>query len=269
MQVNNLETESDLQLLIEAAQAAGNIAKKFWRKDPKTWEKEAGAGPVTEADLAVNDMLEHELRAARPDFGWLSEESVDDPARLTCDACFIIDPIDGTRAFMEGSDGFSHSLAISRGGQITAGVVFLPIRDEIYTATDTGFASRNGVAMTPSPSAPFGPATTVITSAASFAPHQWRLGAPPLVTRKFRSSLAWRLCLVAEGRFDIALSLRPAWEWDIAAGTLIATRAGLISTDREGNPLLFNRAVPQSSGLITAQADLHQTMKDRIAPFSG
>ena len=261
--------ENDLTLLIEAAQAAGEIAKRFWREDPQVWEKDAGAGPVTEADLAVNDMLEAELRAARPDYGWLSEESVDDPARLEHDACFIIDPIDGTRAFIEGSDGFSHSLAVSRGGQITAGVVFLPIRDEIYTATDTGPALRNGETISPVPSAPLSPQTTIITSAASFAPHHWQLGAPPLVTRTFRSSLAWRLCLVAEGRFDIALSLRPAWEWDIAAGSLIAARAGVISSDRIGNALRFNQVIPQSNGLITAQPMLHRTMLDQIAPFPG
>jgi myo-inositol-1(or 4)-monophosphatase len=261
--------ESDLSLLVEAAQAAGEIAKHFWRKAPKVWEKDAGAGPVTEADLAVNEMLETELRAVRPDYGWLSEESVDDSARLERDACFIIDPIDGTRAFIEGSDGFSHSLAISRGGRITAGVVFLPIRNEMYTATETGPALRNGVAISRPPSSPFGPQTTVITSAASFAPHHWICGTPPNVTRKFRSSLAWRLCLVADGRFDIALSLRPAWEWDIAAGSLIAARAGVMSSDRSGGALRFNQAIPQSNGLITAQPDLHSAISKQIAPHSG
>lgn len=261
--------ENDLTLLIDASQAAGEIAKRFWRNDPQAWEKEAGAGPVTEADLAVNAMLEAELRAARPDYGWLSEESLDDPARLDQEMCFIIDPIDGTRAFIEGSDGFSHSLAIARGGRITAGVVFLPIREEIYTATETGPALRNGVPLAPNQSAPLTPQTTIITSAASFAPHHWRNDTPPEVTRTFRSSLAWRLCLVAEGRFDIALSLRPAWEWDIAAGALIAERAGVISSDRIGDALIFNRALPQSNGLITAQPALHRAMLDQIVPYPG
>jgi myo-inositol-1(or 4)-monophosphatase len=257
---------NDLTLLIEAAKASGEIAKRFWRQSPEIWEKDAGAGPVTEADLAVNAMLESELRAARPDYGWLSEESTDDPARLDHETCFIIDPIDGTRAFIEGSDGFSHSLAIARGGQVTAAVVYLPIRDEIYTATAAGPAQRNGIPLAPPPSAPLGKETTIITSAASFAPHHWRGGEVPEVTRTFRSSLAWRLCLVAEGRFDIALSLRPAWEWDIAAGALIAARAGVISTDRTGAPLRFNRPTPQSNGLITAQPDLHRVLAAKILP---
>ena len=266
MPENEAIAQRDLSLLIEAAKASGEIAKRYWRQSPEIWEKDAGAGPVTEADLAVNAMLEAKLRSARPDYGWLSEESTDDPARLTHEACFIIDPIDGTRAFIEGSDGFSHSLAIARSGVVTAAVVYLPIRDEIYTATQTGLALCNGTPLTPALSAALSKDTTVITSAASFAPQHWRNGAAPQVTRTFRSSLAWRLCLVAEGRFDIALSLRPAWEWDIAAGALIAERAGVISTDRTGARLRFNRPLPQSNGLITAQPDLHQAIAAQILP---
>jgi myo-inositol-1(or 4)-monophosphatase len=263
---SNTSHQDDLAILIEAAKASGEIASRFWRKNPEVWEKDAGAGPVTEADLAINAMLEAELRRARPDYGWLSEESVDDLARLDRESCFIIDPIDGTRAFIEGADGFSHSLAISRGGQVTAAVVFVPMRGDLYTATVDGPSLLNGEHLAPADSAPLGPETTVITSAASFAPHHWRAGNVPQVTRTFRSSLAWRLCLVASGRFDVALSMRPAWEWDIAAGALIAGRAGVISTDRQGLALTFNRAIPQSNGLITAQPSLHQSMLDRIVP---
>ena len=97
----------DLDLLIQAAQDAGQIARRYWRREPATWEKDDGAGPVTEADLAVNDFLIDRLLGARPDYGWLSEESPDDPARMDAAHCFIIDPIDGTRAFIDGQEGFS------------------------------------------------------------------------------------------------------------------------------------------------------------------
>ena len=108
----------DLSLLERAAREAGEIALRYWRRDPQVWDKADGAGPVTEADLAVNAHLEQMLRAARPDYGWLSEESPDDPARLAAGHCFVIDPIDGTRAFIDGLAGFSHSLAIARGRDI-------------------------------------------------------------------------------------------------------------------------------------------------------
>ena len=229
-------------------------------------ERERGdAGPEGEGPLEAVE-VEQQSAEQRPDDGLLSEEEKDNPERLSNSRVWIIDPVDGTRAFIEGSDGFSHSLAIARRGQVTAAVVYLPIRDEIYTATAAGPALRNGMPLAPGPSAPLGKETTIITSAASFAPHHWRGGDVPEVTRTFRSSLAWRLCLVAEGRFDIALSLRPAWEWDIAAGALIAARAGVISTDRTGAPLRFNRPTPQSNGLITAQPDLHRTLAAKILP---
>ncbi|MBL9052808.1 MAG: 3'(2'),5'-bisphosphate nucleotidase CysQ, partial [Tabrizicola sp.] len=106
----------DLDLLTEAARAAGRIALGFWRKDPKVWDKGAEHGPVTEADLAVNDMLKTRLQAARPGYGWLSEETPDDTARLDSDWVFIIDPIDGTRAFVAGEENFAHSLAVAHRG---------------------------------------------------------------------------------------------------------------------------------------------------------
>ena len=113
----------DLRLLQDAAREAGDIALRYWRQDPQAWDKGGGAGPVSEADLAVNAHLETVFRAARPDYGWLSEESPDEPSRLDAAHCFIIDPIDGTRSFLDGQEGFSISLAIATGERITAAVV--------------------------------------------------------------------------------------------------------------------------------------------------
>ncbi|TAG15735.1 MAG: 3'(2'),5'-bisphosphate nucleotidase CysQ, partial [Rhodobacterales bacterium] len=125
----------DLALLTEAAREAGRIALRYWRREPKVWDKGGDHGPVTEADLAVNDMLKLMLLSARPDYGWLSEETPDDAARLSAETVFIIDPIDGTRAFVAGEETFAHSLAVAHQGKVTAGVVFLPALDKIYTAS--------------------------------------------------------------------------------------------------------------------------------------
>lgn len=250
------EPDQDLALLVDAARAAGEIAKRFWRRDPEVWEKDAGAGPVTEADLAVNAMLEAELQAARPDYGWLSEESPDDTARLAAEHVFIVDPIDGTRAFIDGQDSFAHSLAVARDGVVTAGVVYLPLRDLLYTATIGGPALLNGEPMTGTvPRALEG--AQVLTSAISQDPAHWRSGAAPAYRRVFRPSLAWRLCLVAEGRYDATISLRAAWEWDIAAGALIAERAGITVSDRNGQPIRYNDPKAQANGLLVAPGSLH------------
>ena len=130
--------DTDLSLLIRVAKGAGQIAMRYWRNSPRAWDKDDGAGPVTEADLAVNAYLEAQLRAARPDYGWLSEESPDDATRTQCDHVFIIDPIDGTRAFIAGERSFAIALAVARKGAATSGVVYLPALDKIYAATIDG-----------------------------------------------------------------------------------------------------------------------------------
>ena len=253
----------DLALLHEAALEAGRIAMRHWRRDPRVWDKDGGAGPVTEADLAVNTCLEAMLRGARPGYGWLSEESPDDPARLDAQYCFIIDPIDGTRAFIDGLSGFSHSLAIARGRDIIAAVVHLPAQDLTYAAHENGPALLNGAPIAASHHAFQG--ADVLTSKPALDPVHWRGVVPPL-KRSFRPSLAWRLCLVAEGRFDAAFSVRPAWEWDIAAGSLIARRAGCTGSDLSGQPLRFNTPTALNDGLIVARQGLHDAMLAAMTP---
>ncbi|MEO1612121.1 MAG: inositol monophosphatase family protein, partial [Pseudomonadota bacterium] len=132
----------DLALLMDRARAAGEIARKFHRTDVATWEKDHGAGPVTEADIAIDRMLRAELTAARPDHGWLSEETEDDKSRTEAHRAFIVDPIDGTRAFMRGDDTFCHALAIAEAGEIVAAAAYFPIKDQMYWATKGGGAWR-------------------------------------------------------------------------------------------------------------------------------
>lgn len=255
-----MPANDDLALLTDAARAAGEIALRYWRKRPDAWEKPGGAGPVTEADLAVNAMLHAELGAARPDYGWLSEETPDDAVRLGRGRSFIVDPIDGTRAFIEGDAAFSHSLAIAEAGRVTAAVVYLPAKDALYAATGTGEATLNGQPIRASRRTEADGAT-LLTSRPNLAPEHWKGGAPPPFRRTFRASLAWRLCLVAEGRFDAMLSLRPTWEWDIAAGDLIARSAGAEVTDRMGRAIAYNAAEPRTQGIIAAPAPLWRAIR--------
>ena len=198
----------DLALLTHAARAAGDIALRFWRQSPDAWEKPDGTGPVTEADLAVNAMLRDTLQLARPDYGWLSEEDADTTARLSTPRQFIIDPIDGTRAFMAGEEAFAHSLAVTENGTVIAGVVYLPALDRLYTATATGPALKDGEPISASLQTEIEGAT-LLTTPPNLAPQHWTGGVPD-VKRSFRTSLAYRLCLVAEGRHDGMLTLRDA-----------------------------------------------------------
>jgi myo-inositol-1(or 4)-monophosphatase len=246
----------DLDLLTHAALDAGKIALGFWKNNPQVWDKDGT--PVTEADIAVNDMLRTRLCGARPGYGWLSEETPDDPARLACDHVFIVDPIDGTRAFVAGEETFAHSLAVARGGQVIAGVVYLPALDRLYTASLTAPALCDGQPIAPSGRVQVDGAT-LLTSRPNLDPAHWPGGVPP-VRRTFRASLAYRMCLVAEGRHDAMLTLKDAWEWDIAAGALICARAGARVTDRTGAALPFNRAHPQTAGVIAATPAVHDAL---------
>ncbi|WP_295042363.1 3'(2'),5'-bisphosphate nucleotidase CysQ [uncultured Paracoccus sp.] len=255
--------EADLALLLRAAQVAGPIAMSFWGAAPKAWDKPGDAGPVTEADLAVNDALHALLTGERPDYGWLSEESEADAARLDARRCFIIDPIDGTRAFIAGQQGFAHSLAVAEGCRIIAAVVHLPAMNLTFTAHADGPALLNGQPIRPKDAGIRG--ARVLTYKAATDPEHWKNGLTPPFHREFRPSLAWRLCLVAEGRFDAALSLRGVWEWDIAAGSLIAERAGARATDRHGQPMRFNSPRAMVDGMIVAGPGLHGELQAGLA----
>lgn len=238
---------------------------RHWRQAPQVWEKPDGQGPVSAADLAVNEALHSHLRAARPEYGWLSEETADTTDRLTTRTQFILDPIDGTRTFLQGDSAFSHALAVVHDGQVTAGVVYLPAQDRLYAATATGPATLNGVEIRASACETMAQARA-LTGKATLNPEHWPGGVPAL-QRHFRASMAWRLCLVAEGAFDAMLTMRPSWEWDIAAGSLIASRAGARVTDRTGTALRFNAPDPRSAGVVVAAPVLHADLIARLTPL--
>lgn len=243
------DVASDLELLLVAARQAGAIALKHFRSDPDTWDKGDGAGPVTEADLEVDTYLRQALTSARPDYGWLSEETEDSADRLARSHVFIVDPIDGTRSFIDGSPTWAVSLAVVRDGQPTAAVVHLPARDLTYAAALGAGATKNGVSICAS--AISDPNTAQVLSAkVNFREDHWHRDPPPRPNLSYRSSLAYRLSLVAEGRFDAMLTLRRTWEWDVAAGTLIVTEAGGKVHTMEGVPPQFNSPSAALPGIL-------------------
>ncbi|MEL6914821.1 MAG: 3'(2'),5'-bisphosphate nucleotidase CysQ [Pseudomonadota bacterium] len=242
-----------LELLEDAAREAGEIALRHFRSDPKTWDKGGGAGPVTEADLAVDTHLRQRLLGALPGMGWLSEETEDGPDRLSRAATFIVDPIDGTRAFIEGSNTWAISAALVEEGRPVAAVVHLPARALTYTAARGQGARKNGAPIRAAREST--PETADVLSARSnFTPRYWRR-VPPRPELSFRSSLAYRMALVAEGRFDAMLTLRNTWEWDVAAGTLLVTEGGGRVTTTRGAPR-FNGPSAALPGLLAGAETL-------------
>ncbi|SDI63998.1 inositol monophosphatase family protein [Aliiruegeria lutimaris] len=255
--------DSDLSLLIEAARAAGEIGRKHFTSGHRVWEKDDGQGPVTEADLEVDAMLRERLTSARPGYGWMSEESEDDPERLGRARVFVVDPIDGTRAFTEGSKTWAHSLAVVECGRPVAAVVYLPMLGKLYSAEDGKGARFNDHPIAASPRQAFDGAD-ILAAHPTFNARHWKGGAPT-VKRHFRSSLAYRLSLVGEGRFDGMLTLRDSWEWDIAAGALIAAESGARVSDRHGAQIRFNTVERCAQGIVCATPGVHGEILARLA----
>lgn len=252
---------TDLPLLIDSSLIAGQIACSYWRRAPEVWTKE-DRSPVSAADVAVDEAMREALLAARPDYGWMSEESPDDPDRLKRRHCFILDPIDGTRAFLKGEQTWGVSLAVADRGRVTSAVIHMPAKRLTYTAALDRGAYLNGTPIRASDRADADGAR-LLASKPTYGDMNWaRL---PRFERLFRSSLAYRIACVAEGRADAMLTLRDAWEWDTAAGALVAAEAGARVTDRHGAELRFNTPGRKSAGVLTANPALHGAIRAALA----
>lgn len=235
----------DLQLLRSTAVTAGIIAAGYFRRDVKNWTKEFGS-PVSEADIVLDKFLHSALTTARPDYGWLSEESADNSERLDRRRVFIVDPIDGTRGFIRGENSWSVSLAVVEDGIAIAGVVYAPARDEMYEAARGSGALLNGKPLVrervPGRTAPLIPAPGAVHQELQAAGlHYSRGPAYP--------SLAYRLVQVATGKLDAAVARRGAQDWDIAAAAVILEEAGIDFADVCMGALRFNRAETRHGAL--------------------
>jgi len=237
--------DTDIDLIRTAAAEAGRIAMGFFGRDPEVWMK-GGVSPVSEADYAVDAFLKATLRAARPDYGWLSEETVDTPERLSARRPFVVDPIDGTRAFLDRRDLWCVSIAVVEDGRPLAGVLDCPARGEVFVAGLGTGATLNGapvaVRAQGAPPAVAGPDRLVSSLPPAFRPPRQHPYVP---------SLAYRLAMVAAGRIDGTFVKANSHDWDLAAADLILAEAGGQIRDAQGRLLLYADADP-SHGLLAA-----------------
>lgn len=257
--------EDDLKLLKSAAVHAGIIALGFFRTELRTWTKNV-TSPVSEADIAVDHFLIGALRGARPDYGWLSEETADSPARLDSERVFIVDPIDGTRGFIKGEDSWTISLAVVEAGRPIAGVVYAPVRDEMYMAGLGLGAHRNGVPMrTEGPASP----NPIIPAPAAVHKELAALGLNHTEGPAY-PSLAYRLVQVAAGTLDAAVARRGAQDWDIAGADIILTEAGARLEDVcLGTPVYNGPDTRHAALAATADASLLSPLRDALRVVYG
>jgi myo-inositol-1(or 4)-monophosphatase len=257
--------DSDLDLLKSAVHEAGKIALNFFGGHYKRWTKDGGS-PVTEADLAVDTFLKNTLRPARPGYGWLSEESLDDPARLEARRVFVVDPIDGTVAFMKGRPHFTICAAVVEDGRPIAGVVFNPAADENFTAETGSGAFLNDAPIHVG-------RRTEIAGCRLLGNKQVFADWPPMHVENF-SSIAYRVALVAAGRFDAMISLTTKRDWDMAAADIILNEAGGRLVGPNDAPLGYNgplalqgatiAAGPGLTGPLLAELAAKNSLKPRL-----
>lgn len=250
----------DLDLLRAAAAEAGRIALTYFRKDPEVWMK-PGDSPVSKADIAVDLFLRDTLLAARPDYGWLSEETVDDPARLKRERIFVVDPIDGTRAFIEGREVWCVSVAVVERGRAVAGVLDCPAKGEIYWAESGRGAFKDGVRLSVRE-----PGDPIVVG-----------GPKPMVNalpdglrdrirhRSHIPSLAYRLAMVAEGSLDATFVKPDSHDWDIAAADLVLAEAGGTLLDPSGKRPHVGGPVPRHGPLVAGHGPLLEAMSAVLA----
>jgi myo-inositol-1(or 4)-monophosphatase len=259
---------SDLSLererLIAAVRDGGALALKTFRNSPKQWAKGA-TSVVCEADLAVDELLKARLADG---FGWLSEETEDDPARLDAERTWIVDPIDGTRSYLAGRDDWCVSAALAVAGRPVLGAIFAPVTDELFVAIAGEGATRNGVPIGASSSASLNGAT--VAGPKKFL--TWLEGVDPAVVAIPRiGSLALRLTRVAQGAIDLAFAGGSSHDWDLAAADLLVHEAGGAMTTLAGQLLTYNRPEPVHSPLIAAGKARHAALiglvRDRPAHF--
>ncbi|MDE1159601.1 MAG: 3'(2'),5'-bisphosphate nucleotidase CysQ [Neorhizobium sp.] len=244
--------QSDLGLIREAARQAAEIALGFFGQSPEVWWKNEGSSPVSAADFAANDRLQALLMAARPSYGWLSEETDDDTGRLAQDTVFVVDPIDGTRAFINGEKTWCVSVAVVHRGRPVAGVLAAPALGEEFYAVDDGPAMKNEARLTLPAGAAEADDPELVIAADESTMGRFDVGYRGRLHRhRHVPSLAYRLAMVADGRIDGTIVKRNSHDWDLAAADLILERAGGSLVDLEGKPIRYNRA-DVSHGVMVA-----------------
>ncbi len=245
--------QSDIELAIEAARIAGRVIMGYYKDEYEIKEKGVD-NPVTTADLAADEILKKTLLGARPDDGWLSEETQDSSDRLSRSRVWIVDPIDGTKEFINGIPQFAVSIALCVDGRGQVGVVYNPARDEMFSAVRGEGAMLNGE--------PVRVTERKVISGASILASRSEVarGEFERFTGDYNitpiGSIAYKLALVAAGKADLTFTLTPKNEWDFAAGALLVSEAGGKVHILGGHPQTYNSEDPLIKGLVSTNAHL-------------
>jgi myo-inositol-1(or 4)-monophosphatase len=235
---------------------AGTLARDAFGKPVRTWFKEQSS-PVSEVDIAVDELLRKRLISLVPHAGWLSEETDDAPERLAVSRLFIVDPIDGTRAFLAGRADWAVSAALVEDGRPVLAALYAPVSEEFYLAIAGGGATRNNIPLRATPGEAV--AGVRVAGPKGVLDRLARI-APPFETAPRIHSLALRLARVADGTLDIAFAGRNGADWDLAAADLLVHEAGGVLTTVGGAQPAYNRPIPVHGVLVATGLARHRAL---------
>jgi myo-inositol-1(or 4)-monophosphatase len=257
----------DLPLLEASIREAGALARALTAK-PLEIQSKGEAGPVTNVDFAVDALLAERLRSARPDYGWLSEETPDEPnARINRRRVFMLDPIDGTAAMIAKVPQYTISIGIVENGRALAGAIYNPMTDELFLGGEGQGATLNGRPIQASARDTLEDAR-MIGQKNRFSDRRWPQPWPKSLQVEQRQSIAYRMALVAAGQAEATILFGFKHEWDIAAGVAIVEAAGGRATDPWGHALMLNQPDPRAPGVVAAGAAIHPLIIERTSHLS-
>lgn len=245
--------QADFDLLFAAVQEAGTLGLTMSKQNVRRWSKPDGS-TVTQADIEIDGLLKSRLHDPRPDYGWLSEETSDTPDRLSRKRLWIVDPIDGTNSFVNGTDGWCIGAALIEDGHPILAALYQPRADLFYAAALGYGAFCNQALMKPNDGEGFAGASLLGTGRALKTLPGVEAAASPNIP------LLLRLAHVACGKADIALSLGHRNDWDLAAGDLLVSEAGGVITQSDGAKMIYNQPFAKQNGLLAAGVNRHRAV---------
>ncbi|MEL7545705.1 MAG: 3'(2'),5'-bisphosphate nucleotidase CysQ [Pseudomonadota bacterium] len=248
----------------DVAREAGALAKSYFERPTlRTWDKSEDQ-PVSEADLAVNELIRRRLLSARSNYGWLSEESTLADHRRDQARVFVVDPIDGTRAFLSDKPDWCIGLSVVEEGEPVCGVVYAPVEDKMYDA-GRGLGARLNDKQIATSERQTIQGCRMVAHAGMFSHPAWPEPWPEMdVSRPHPNATLLRMCWVAGGEWDATLTLARKSDWDLAPAAIIVAEAGGVATTHLGEPYNFNRTIPAQRSLLAAGKPLHSLLHARV-----
>jgi myo-inositol-1(or 4)-monophosphatase len=248
---------------VKIVEEAGQVIMSYYNDSFSVTEKSPD-NPVTEADMAADGLLKQRLMAQTPDAGWLSEETADTPDRLSRAACWVVDPLDGTKEFVLGIPEFTVSVAFVEEGEPVLAVILNPATGELFTALHGGGSEFGRAASLVSPRNRLAGARIEASRSerirGEFQPFE------DIVSVQTLGSIAYKLARVSSGHADATWSRGPKNEWDICAGVLLVSEAGGCCVDLDNNPITFNKSFPKVNGIIADNSRIHDELLSVLAP---